>query len=267
MELKRVVVTGLGAITPLGNSINELWKNLVEGVNGCEPITRFDATNFKTKFACEVKNYDSNDNFERKEARRLDMFAQFAIIATEQAVQDSGINAENIVKYLKRGSKSVDFHFFTNNRNAYVNERALKLDVDITLFSREAFYQSDEIVRHLQQEKYDLIVLAGFLWLMPENIVRAFKGRIINIHPALLPKYGGKGMYGKRIHEAVVANHEKETGITIHYVDVNYDEGKIIQQVSCEVKASDTAEDVEARVHALEYEYYPKVIAQLLDAL
>ncbi|GAF02744.1 phosphoribosylglycinamide formyltransferase [Saccharicrinis fermentans] len=179
----------------------------------------------------------------------------------------SGSNAENIVKYLKERSKSVDFHFFTNNSNAYVNERALKLDVGITLFSREAFYQSDKIIRLLKQEEFDLIVLAGFLWLIPENLVEAFKGRIINIHPALLPKYGGKGMYGKKIHEAIVANHEDETGITIHFVDANYDEGKIIQQVSCEVLPSDTADDVEAKVHALEYEHYPKVIAQLLDLL
>ncbi|MGQ1784925.1 MULTISPECIES: phosphoribosylglycinamide formyltransferase [unclassified Saccharicrinis] len=177
----------------------------------------------------------------------------------------SGSNAENIVNYFKGRLNSSDFHFFTNNSKAYVNERALKLGVNLTLFSREEFYNSDKIIEVLKEEACELIVLAGFLWLIPENFVEAFKGRIINIHPALLPKFGGKGMYGKRIHEAVVDNKETETGITIHYVDSNYDEGKIIKQVTCRVLPTDTATDVEAKVHELEYEHYPKVIAEMLS--
>ncbi|WP_066630830.1 phosphoribosylglycinamide formyltransferase [Labilibacter marinus] len=177
----------------------------------------------------------------------------------------SGSNAENIVKYFKGRLKSKDFHFFTNSSKAYVNERAHKLDVKVTTFSRDEFYNSSKIIDILKDEKCELIILAGFLWLIPKELVANYKGRIINIHPALLPKFGGKGMYGKRIHEAVVAEKEKETGITIHYVDENYDEGKIIKQVKCEVLSSDTAEQVEKKIHALEYEYYPKVVEELLQ--
>lgn len=177
----------------------------------------------------------------------------------------SGSNAENIVKYFEGRLKTSNFRFFTNNRKAYLNERAQILGVNITFFSKDEFYKSDKIVDELKAEGCDLIVLAGFLLLIPKNIVKEFKGRIINIHPALLPKYGGKGMYGKKIHEAVVANKESETGITIHYVDENYDEGKIIKQVKCDVLPSDTAEDVERKIHELEYLHYPKVIEELLN--
>ncbi|TLX75013.1 phosphoribosylglycinamide formyltransferase [Labilibacter sediminis] len=177
----------------------------------------------------------------------------------------SGSNAENIVKYFEGRLFSADFHFLTNNKKAFVIERARKLNVKCTLFNREEFYNSDAIVEKLQDEGCELIVLAGFLWLVPENIINAFKGKIINIHPALLPKYGGKGMYGSKIHEAVVANGETETGITIHYVDENYDEGKIIHQVKCDVLPTDTAADVESKIHALEYKHYPEVVEKLLN--
>ena len=176
----------------------------------------------------------------------------------------SGSNAEIIVKHLKGRLNLVNFHFFTNSSKAYVNERAHKMNVKLTLFSKDEFYNNDKIADILIAEKFDLIVLAGFLWLMPKNIIKAFPGRIINIHPALLPKYGGKGMYGKRVHETVVANKETESGITIHFVDENYDEGKIIKQVKCAVLPTDTAEDVERKVHELEYEHYPKVVEELL---
>ncbi len=177
----------------------------------------------------------------------------------------SGSNAENIVKYFSGRLSSDDFSFYCNNKNAFVNKRAKDLGVKITLFSREEFYSSDIIVDQLKEEGCEIIVLAGFLWLIPDNLVKAFNGKIINIHPALLPKYGGKGMYGKKVHEAVVENKEKESGITIHYVDANYDEGKVIFQAKCDVLEGDSANDVERKVHDLEYLYYPKVIEELLN--
>jgi len=179
-------------------------------------------------------------------------------------VSGSGTNAENIVKYFSGRLSSSDFSFYTNNKKAIVIDRAKELGVKITLFSREEFYNSDLILNQLQSEGCELIVLAGFLWLFPENLVRNFRGKIINIHPALLPKYGGKGMYGIKVHESVVNNHEIESGITIHFVDENYDEGKVIFQAKCNVEQSDSAYDVEKKVHELEYKYYPKVIEDLL---
>lgn len=176
----------------------------------------------------------------------------------------SGSNAENIVKYFEGRLFSKDFHFLTNNKNAFVIERAEKLGVNITLFSREDFYNTDIIVNQLKDEGCELIILAGFLWLVPENIVRNFKGKIINIHPALLPKYGGKGMYGRKIHEAVVNNGDSETGITIHFVDENYDDGKIIFQAKCDVLPDDSVVDVEMKIHELEYKYYPQIVEEIL---
>ena len=120
------------------------------------------------------------------------------------------------------------------------------------------------MLNHLKSFQPDLIVLAGFLWLMPQNIIQEFSNRIINIHPALLPDYGGKGMYGMRVHEAVVQNNEKQSGITIHYVNEHYDEGKYILQEACELSETDNANDVATKVHALEYEHFPKVIERLL---
>ncbi len=176
----------------------------------------------------------------------------------------SGSNAENIVKYFKGELSNDDFHFFTNKKSAFIVERARYLNVKLTLFSRDDFYNSDAVIDILERENVELIVLAGFLWLVPVAFTERFKGKIINIHPALLPKYGGKGMYGSKIHEAVVLNKDSETGITIHYVDENYDEGKVIFQAKCEVKQDDTAEIVEKKVHQLEYKYYPEVIKKLL---
>ena len=176
----------------------------------------------------------------------------------------SGSNAENIVKYFEDKTDAVKFHFFTNNSKAYVNERARKLNVNLTLFTKDEFYGSSKILDILKEEGIDLIVLAGFLWLVPKELVREYPNKIINIHPALLPKYGGKGMYGKKIHEAVVANNEFETGITIHYVDENYDEGKIILQEKIKVNEGDTAEIVEAKIHELEYLHYPRVVEGIL---
>src|SRR5690606_9246436 len=129
---------------------------------------------------------------------------------------------------------------------------------------REAFYGSKEMLNLLKDMNPDLIVLAGFLWIFPQNILEMFKDRVINIHPALLPKYGGKGMYGMKVHEAVLEKKELETGISIHYVNENYDEGKLIFQATCPVEPTDTAEDIANKIHALEYKHFPEVIEKLL---
>lgn len=174
----------------------------------------------------------------------------------------SGSNAENIVQYF-RGKENLNVEcIYSNKADAYVLERAKKLNIPSIVFSREDFYSSDFIVSDLKGKGIDLIVLAGFLWLIPQNLTDNFT--IVNIHPALLPKYGGKGMYGQKVHESVVSNGEKISGITIHYVNEKYDEGQIIFQATCEVLPEDKAEDVASKVHKLEYEFFPKVIEKLL---
>jgi phosphoribosylglycinamide formyltransferase-1 len=179
----------------------------------------------------------------------------------------AGSNAENLANHFKHSIDGCLSHIYTNKGDAYVVERAQKLGIACTVFKKEDFYNSDSIVAKLQAEKTDLIVLAGFLLKVPENLVKAFPQRIINIHPALLPKYGGKGMYGRYVHEAVVANGEKESGITIHYVNEHYDEGNIIFQAKCLINEQDTAEEVAKKVHELEYQYYPRVIEMILKEL
>ncbi|MBT8312908.1 MAG: phosphoribosylglycinamide formyltransferase, partial [Maribacter sp.] len=152
----------------------------------------------------------------------------------------------------------------TNKRDAKVIDRCNRLNISSLWFNKIAFQETDCILDLLKGINPDLIVLAGFLWKIPEKIIKAFPNRIINIHPALLPKYGGKGMYGNRVHKAVKENHESESGITIHYVNENYDEGAIIHQAKTKISADDNADDIAAKVHALEYEHFPKVIEQLL---
>ncbi|MBT8211023.1 MAG: phosphoribosylglycinamide formyltransferase [Eudoraea sp.] len=176
----------------------------------------------------------------------------------------SGTNAENIVKYFQeKGTVSV-VAVLTNKRDAFVIDRCNSLNVNALYFNRSAFRDQDCLPGILQSLKPDLIVLAGFLWKIPPALIDSFPGKIINIHPALLPKYGGKGMYGSRVHEAVLENRESETGITIHYVNEAYDEGAIIFQERTKIARGDTAEQIADKVHALEYEHYPKVIEQLL---
>lgn len=179
----------------------------------------------------------------------------------------SGSNAENLANHFKNSVDGCISHIYTNKGDAYVVERARKLSIGCTIFKKEEFYNSDSIVEKLQAEKTDLIVLAGFLLKVPENLVKAFPQRIINIHPALLPKYGGKGMYGRHVHEAVITNGEKESGITIHYVNEHYDEGNIIFQAKCLISGQDTAADVAQKVHELEYQYYPSVVEKVLKGL
>jgi phosphoribosylglycinamide formyltransferase-1 len=173
----------------------------------------------------------------------------------------SGSNAERIISYF-RGSQTLSFPLIVSNRrDAFVHERAKRLGVSSFFFERRQFENGD-VLRFLLENKIDFIVLAGFLLKAPDNLLQAFPDRIINIHPALLPKYGGKGMYGHFVHEAVVAAGEKQSGITIHFVNENYDEGKIIFQATCAVNPADTPDDVAARVHELEYRYFPEIIAK-----
>ncbi|MGY0391103.1 phosphoribosylglycinamide formyltransferase [Bizionia sp. KMM 8389] len=176
----------------------------------------------------------------------------------------SGSNAENLINFFQNNSYAEVTQVMTNNSHAKVLDRAKKLNVSAFSFNRHAFSKTDDVLNILKSLKPDLIVLAGFLWKFPEHILAAYPNQVINIHPALLPNYGGKGMYGMNVHEAVVANKETETGISIHYVNENYDEGAIIYQTKCTVSPDDTAENVAAKIHELEMTHFPKVVESLL---
>ena len=175
----------------------------------------------------------------------------------------SGSNAENIIKYFNRSTNAIVTQVLTNNEHAKVLERCKNLKIKSLHFDKASFFEHDTIL-NLLKEQADIIVLAGFLWRVPTKIIAAFPNKIINIHPALLPKYGGKGMYGMHVHRAVIKNKEVETGVTIHYVNENYDEGTIIFQKSVALNEKDTPEDVAKKVHELEYEYFPKIIEQII---
>jgi phosphoribosylglycinamide formyltransferase 1 len=175
----------------------------------------------------------------------------------------SGSNAERIVEYFQNSATVNIKLFLTNNPQAGVIERAKRLNISIRVFDRQEF-KSETIVDLLKENKIDWVILAGFLWLIPKNLVEVFPSKIVNIHPALLPKFGGKGMYGHFVHEAVVANKETESGITIHLVNEHYDEGTVVFQASFPVSPEDTPEDVARKVQALEHKHFPKIIAQLI---
>ena len=175
----------------------------------------------------------------------------------------SGTNAENIIKYFRRTNTGMVVAVFTNNPNAKVIERTQNLQIPTEIFSKDELSES-KVLQKLNLLQPDLIVLAGFLLKLPKNIIESYPNAIINIHPALLPKYGGKGMYGVNVHKAIVENKEKETGITIHYVNENYDEGSIIFQKKVTVLVTDTPEVVAEKIHELEQKYFPTVIESLL---
>src|SRR6056297_781380 len=176
----------------------------------------------------------------------------------------SGTNAENLINFFKENKKIEISYIFSNNKNAYVIQRAKNHGIKHYIFSRTEFYNTTNILQILQNNNIDFIVLAGFLWLIPDYLIKSYPDRIINIHPALLPKYGGKGMYGMNVHKAVIENGEKESGISIHYVNEKYDEGNIIYKAKCPVDPDETPESLASKIHKLEYEYYPKVIDSLL---
>lgn len=175
----------------------------------------------------------------------------------------SGSNAERIYDYFQGDSEVNISMILCNNPEAGVIARAERLNIPLVMFDRAAL-KSGEVVRVLQENDTDWVILAGFLWLIPKNMVEAFPNKIVNIHPALLPKFGGKGMYGHFVHEAVVANKETESGITIHFVNEHYDEGNIIFQASYPVLPTDSPEDVAKKGQVLEHEHFPKVIEKLI---
>lgn len=178
-------------------------------------------------------------------------------------VSGSGTNAQNIIRYFSGNEQIKVDSLWSNKADAYALVRAAALGVNTYVFSRKQFYETNEVVEKLKNRDIDLIVLAGFLWLVPDSLIESFQ--IINIHPALLPKYGGKGMYGMKVHQAVVNNQDTETGISIHFVNQKYDEGELIFQAKCPVLPSDLPEDVAKKVHELEYQYFPVVIEQFLQ--
>lgn len=179
----------------------------------------------------------------------------------------SGTNAENIIRYFAENASAGVQLVLSNRKDAYVLERAHALGVPCAVFLKPEWDSAEKILEVLHSYKIDFIVLAGFLLRVPDLILHDYPNKIINIHPALLPKFGGKGMYGDRVHEAVVAAGEKETGITIHYINERYDEGDVVFQATCPVLPEDSPADVAKKVHALEYEHFPVVIERLITAL
>ncbi len=179
----------------------------------------------------------------------------------------SGTNAQNLIEYFNKTVEKKVVLVLSNKKEAKVLERAADAGVDTRVFSREDLNENGRVTGILDDIGPDLIVLAGFLWLMPVQILRKYTNRVVNIHPALLPKYGGKGMYGMNVHKSVIENKEPRSGISIHYVNEEYDKGDIIFQAYCDINISDSPESLAAKVHQLEYEHFPVVIDSLLDGL
>jgi len=176
----------------------------------------------------------------------------------------SGTNAENLARYFSGHEKIRVNCVLSNNPGAGVIERMKHLNVPCHVFGKNDFYETDHVLNLLQKNEIDWIVLAGFLWLVPGKLVRAYENRIINIHPALLPGHGGKGFYGKHVHQSVIDSGAILSGITIHFVNEKFDDGEIIFQAACHVSKADTAPELAAKIHELEYRYFPVVVEKVL---
>jgi phosphoribosylglycinamide formyltransferase 1 len=179
----------------------------------------------------------------------------------------SGSNAQKIMEHFKRHTEAEVVLILTNNPSAYVLQRADNFEIPSHIFTRHEFYETDDVIRMLKTLQVDLIVLAGFLWLVPPDLLQAFPNKIINLHPALLPKYGGKGMYGDHVHKAILAANEEESGITIHFASEQFDEGEIIHQSKFKIEPGDNLEMVKFKGQQLEHQYFPKVIENLLKKM
>jgi phosphoribosylglycinamide formyltransferase-1 len=178
----------------------------------------------------------------------------------------AGSNAARIISYFENHPDIRIELVFSSSVTAGVVDVASQAGIASVLMLKERFFSTGMYVDILRESKIDFIVLAGFLWKVPSNIIKAYPGRIVNIHPALLPGYGGKGMYGRFVHEAVIAAGEKESGITIHYVDEIYDHGRIIFQAKVPITPADTPDTLAAKIHNLEHENYPRVIKELVQS-
>jgi formyltetrahydrofolate-dependent phosphoribosylglycinamide formyltransferase len=176
----------------------------------------------------------------------------------------AGSNAQKIINYFNTNNTAKIELVVCNNESAGVLDIAKKYTIDTLLIEKDKFFNTDIYIRELQKRGIRFIVLAGFLWKVPSSLINAYPNRIVNIHPALLPKYGGKGMYGNRVHEAVIAAGDKESGITIHYVDELYDHGNIIFQATCKIDEKDTPGSLAQKIHLLEHQHYPTVIDKIL---
>jgi len=179
----------------------------------------------------------------------------------------SGSNAQKIMEHFKRSSEAEVVLILTNNPQAYVLQRADNFEIPSHIFTRSEFYETDAIIRLLKNLQVDLIVLAGFLWLVPPTLLKAFPNKIINLHPALLPKYGGKGMYGDHVHKAVLEAKEEESGITIHFVNEKFDEGEILHQSRFKIEPGDNLEMIKFKGQQLEHQHFPRVIENLLKKM
>jgi phosphoribosylglycinamide formyltransferase-1 len=179
----------------------------------------------------------------------------------------SGTNAENLIRFFRTSQFGRVQVVLTNRSDAGVIDRAQALEVESLVFTREQFYSSNEVLDLLIERNIDYIVLAGFLWLVPEKLLLSFENKIVNIHPALLPKYGGKGMYGSRVQRAVIEAGESESGISIHYVNPEYDEGDIIFQARCDIEPGESPDSLAEKIHELEYKFFPTVVENLLKKL
>ncbi len=195
-------------------------------------------------------------------SKELVVMKKLAIFAS-----GSGTNAQKIIEYFLLDRSAEVAIVLSNKKNAMALNRAKQFNIPAITFSRTTFYETVEILKVLKNHNIDLIVLAGFLWLVPDYLLKKYPNKIINIHPALLPKYGGKGMYGMRVHQSVINSGDPESGITIHNVNEKYDEGAIIFQAKCRINDGDSPEMLAQKIHKLEHEHFPRVIKKLLEKL
>lgn len=177
----------------------------------------------------------------------------------------SGTNVENIIKYFKDNQSIEVSHIIVSHKDAKVIQRAISFDVPYHVISKTQLNDPNYIIPLLHNYKTDYLILAGFIWKIPSFLIDTYPDKILNIHPALLPDFGGKGMYGSKVHESVKESGRKESGITIHYVNEKYDDGDIIFQEKCDIEGSDSPSDIQEKVQELEYKYYPKVIESVIN--